>query len=84
MSEVAGRALMLKRIARVIPDLDKDDPVTVSLMDELKQLEADGYQFEGAESSFDLVIRRHLKMYKPISHWYITRPLAAAPLCRPT
>lgn len=79
MSEVAGRALMLKRIARVIPDLDKDDPVTVSLMDELKQLEADGYQFEGAESSFDLVIRRHLKMYKPISHWYITRPLAAAP-----
>ena len=65
MSEVAGRALMLKRIARVAPHLDKDDPVTVSLMDELKRLEADGYQFEGAESSFDLVIRRHLNMYTP-------------------
>ena len=65
MSEVAGRALMLKRIARIAPNLDKDDPVTVSLMDELKRLEAEGYQFEGAESSFDLVIRRHLKMYRP-------------------
>lgn len=65
MSEVAGRALMLRRIARIAPHLDKDDPVTVSLMDELKHLEAEGYQFEGAESSFDLVIRRHLNMYKP-------------------
>ena len=65
MSEVAGRALMLKRIARVAPDLDKDDLVTISLMDELKRLEAEGYQFEGAESSFDLVIRRQLNMYKP-------------------
>jgi 2-isopropylmalate synthase len=65
MSEVAGRALMLRRIARVAPHLDKDDPVTVSLMDELKRLEAEGYQFEGAESSFDLVIRRHLNMYTP-------------------
>ncbi len=65
MSEVAGRALMLKRIAKVAPDLDKDDPITIALMDELKKMEADGYQFEGAESSFDLVIRRKLKMYKP-------------------
>lgn len=65
MSEVAGRALMLKRISKVVPQLDKDDPVTISLMDELKNLESEGYQFEGAESSFDLVIRRHLKMYRP-------------------
>lgn len=65
MSEVAGRALMLKRINKVAPELDKDNPLTISLMDELKKLEAEGYQFEGAESSFDLVIRRHLKLYRP-------------------
>jgi 2-isopropylmalate synthase len=65
MSEVAGRALMLKRIEKIAPELEKDNPLTVSLMDELKRLESEGYQFEGAESSFDLVIRRHLKLYKP-------------------
>ncbi|MFA6846214.1 MAG: citramalate synthase [Sphaerochaetaceae bacterium] len=65
MSEVAGRALMLKRIGRIVPDLDKDDPSTIALMQKLKALEAEGYQFEGAESSFDLVIRRQLLSYKP-------------------
>lgn len=83
MSEVAGRALMLKRIARVVPDLDKDDPVTVSLMDELKQLEAEGYQFEGAESSFDLVIRRHLKMYKPYFSLVHYQTIGSSPYADP-
>jgi len=65
MSEVAGRALMLDRIKAVLPSLKKDDPETISLMNKLKSLEASGYQFEGAESSFDLIIRRHLKAYRP-------------------
>jgi 2-isopropylmalate synthase len=83
MSEVAGRALMLKRIARVMPNLDKDDPVTVCLMDELKQLEAEGYQFEGAESSFDLVIRRHLKMYKPYFSLVHYQTIGSSPYADP-
>ncbi len=83
MSEVAGRALMLKRIAKVAPDLDKDDPVTVSLMDELKQLEAQGYQFEGAESSFDLVIRRHLKMYRPYFSLVHYQTIGSSPYADP-
>ncbi|MCI2045941.1 MAG: citramalate synthase [Sphaerochaeta sp.] len=65
MSEVAGRALMLDRIRTVLPGSKKDDPQIIALMDLLKRLEADGYQFEGAESSFDLVIRRHLAAYHP-------------------
>ena len=65
MSEVAGRALMLDRIRTVLPDSKKDDPQTIVLMEKLKNLEANGYQFEGAESSFDLVIRRHLAAYRP-------------------
>jgi 2-isopropylmalate synthase len=83
MSEVAGRALMLKRIARVAPNLDKDDPVTVSLMDELKRLEAEGYQFEGAESSFDLVIRRHLKMYRPYFQLVHYQTIGSSPYADP-
>ncbi|MFA5698294.1 MAG: citramalate synthase [Sphaerochaeta sp.] len=83
MSEVAGRALMLRRIAKVVPDLDKDDPVTVDLMAQLKELEAEGYQFEGAESSFDLVIRRHLKLYKPFFSLIHYQTIGTAPYLDP-
>ena len=34
-------------------------------MERLKQLEHEGYQFEGAESSFELIIRKILGKYKP-------------------
>ncbi len=83
MSEVAGRALMLKRINKVAPELEKDDPVTISLMDEMKRLEAEGYQFEGAESSFDLVIRRHLKLYKPFFTLVHYQTLGSSPYLDP-
>jgi len=83
MSEVAGRALMLRRIAKVVPDLDKDDPVTVTLMAKLKELEAQGYQFEGAESSFDLVIRRHLKLYRPYFSLIHYQTIGTAPYLDP-
>ncbi|MDY4609940.1 MAG: citramalate synthase [Sphaerochaetaceae bacterium] len=81
MSEVAGRALLLQRIHRVAPYLDKDDPRTKELMDTLKRLEAQGYQFEGAESSFELVIRKHLGHWRPyfeLVHYQTTgvHPLA--------
>lgn len=34
-------------------------------MDRLKELEFEGYQFEGAESSMELLIRKILGKYKP-------------------
>lgn len=83
MSEVAGRALMTKRIAAIAPNLDKNDPVTITLMDELKGLEAEGYQFEGAESSFDLVIRRHLKLYRPFFTLVHFQTLGSMPYADP-
>ncbi|HKL59002.1 MAG TPA: citramalate synthase [Sphaerochaeta sp.] len=83
MSEVAGRALMTKRIAAIAPDLEKDDPVTITLMDELKRLEAEGYQFEGAESSFDLVIRRHLRLYRPFFTLVHFQTLGSMPYADP-
>lgn len=65
MSEVAGRSMILKRIQRISPSLDKDSPETKEIMEELKNMEMVGYQFEGAESSFELVIRKHLGKYRP-------------------
>ncbi|NCB01770.1 MAG: citramalate synthase [Spirochaetia bacterium] len=65
MSEVSGRATILKRIQKYAPHLDKDAPITKKIIDSLKQLEMSGYQFEGAESSFELVIAKHLDKYTP-------------------
>lgn len=65
MSEVAGRSTILKKIQKVSPNVKKDSEETKQIMDRLKELEHEGYQFEGAESTFELVIRKHLGKYKP-------------------
>ena len=60
MSEVAGRSTLLARINAVDPALGKDAPETRWIVDRLKELEHEGYQFEAAESSFELVVRKML------------------------
>lgn len=65
MSEVSGRSTILKKIQKIAPEVDKDSAETVAIMQRLKELEHEGYQFEGAESTFELVIRKHLGKYKP-------------------
>jgi 2-isopropylmalate synthase len=60
MSEVSGRSTILKRIQEVAPWVEKDSEETVLIIDRLKQLEHEGYQFEGAESSFELMVKRAL------------------------
>ena len=65
MSEVSGRNTILEKIRLVAPRLDKDSPETAEIMKRLKELEHLGYQFEGAESTFELIIRKQLGKYKP-------------------
>jgi 2-isopropylmalate synthase len=64
MSEVSGRRMILDKIWEVDPNVTKDDPVTDRIMKRLKELEHEGYQFEGAESSFELVVRKQLGRYR--------------------
>ena len=65
MSEVAGRSTILDKIKKISPNTRKDSDETHMIMQQLKELEHAGYQFEGAESSFELVIRKSLGKYKP-------------------
>jgi 2-isopropylmalate synthase len=65
MSEVAGRSTLLAKINAIDPTLKKDSPQTQRVLDRLKELEHEGYQFETAESSFELVLRKELGLYKP-------------------
>jgi len=65
MSEVAGRSTLLAKINEIDPTLTKDSPLTQKIVDRLKELEHEGYQFETAESSFELVVRKLLGKYQP-------------------
>lgn len=65
MSEVAGRSTLIGKIQRIAPTIRKDDPVTQQIIDRVKELEHKGYQFEGADGTFELLVRKALGKYKP-------------------
>jgi 2-isopropylmalate synthase len=65
MSEVSGRSMVLQKIQKVSPEITKNSKETKAIIKQLKELEMEGYQFEGAESSFELIIRKHLGKYTP-------------------
>ncbi len=64
MSEVSGRSTILSAINQIEPGLQKDSDQTKKIIQRLKELEHEGYQFEGAESSFELMVRKELGKYK--------------------
>jgi len=64
-SEVAGRMAIVSHIQKVDASLAKTSPETERIIRRVKELEHQGYQFEGAEGSLLLVIRKELGLYKP-------------------
>jgi 2-isopropylmalate synthase len=66
MSEMGGRSAIAERVKKIDPSVTKDHPVTAALAAKLKTLEASGWQFEGADGSFELLVRRELGRYKPL------------------
>ena len=66
MSEAGGRSAIAERAKKIDPAITKDHPVTAALAQKLKNLEAQGWQFEGADSSFELLVRRELGRCKPL------------------
>jgi len=54
VSEVAGRGALMTRLGAIDPRLAKSSPETTRILLSLKELEAEGYSFEGAEASLHL------------------------------
>jgi 2-isopropylmalate synthase len=65
LSELAGKSTIVKKLSRY-GDFEKSSEVVSRLLGELKCLEEKGYEYEAAEASFDLVIRRALDLYRPL------------------
>lgn len=57
-SEISGRAVVFARVQQFLPDLELHSAESARILDEIKRLELLGYQFEGADASFELLVRR--------------------------
>ncbi|MBN1127549.1 MAG: citramalate synthase, partial [Chitinispirillaceae bacterium] len=60
LSHQAGSSTMLEKLKAILPGIDKKDPRVKKLLLHIKKLEAEGYQFEAAEGSFELLARKSL------------------------
>ncbi|MDA0987857.1 MAG: citramalate synthase [Chloroflexi bacterium] len=65
ISELSGRGNILHRLNELgLADMVSREQVVV-LLDRLKLQESKGFQYEGAEASFELMVRRSLDGYRP-------------------
>ena len=65
MSEVAGRSMVIEKIRKFDSSITKSSPVVSEIMAKVKELEHQGYQFEGADGSFELLVRKSIGKYQP-------------------
>ena len=64
-SELAGKMPIILKAQQINVDLDKKSPQAKKLLKKLQDKEHSGYQFEAADASFELFVKRSLKKYKP-------------------
>ncbi len=65
VSEVSGRAALLSMIREVDSSITKDSPEAQLLTDSLKALEKEGFLFESAAASLELLITKKLGRFHP-------------------
>ncbi len=64
LSDLSGRSNIVYKAREFGVDLDSRDPAVHKLLTDLKDLESRGYQYEGAEASFELLMQRALHGYE--------------------
>jgi 2-isopropylmalate synthase len=60
VSDQAGRSNLVAQLKRLGLDVSADDPRLAHVLDEVKAREAQGYAYEGADASFELLARKWL------------------------
>ena len=64
VSDLSGRANIAYKAQELGVDIDPKDERILKVLNELKVLENQGYEFEGADASFELLVRKTLGTYK--------------------
>ena len=64
VSELSGKTNILLKAKELAISLDKETPETKKILQTIQDLENQGYQFEAAEASFELLMRKALGQYR--------------------
>jgi 2-isopropylmalate synthase len=64
ISDLSGKSSVVWKAAEFGIDLTGNDPATAQILERLKTLEAGGFLFEGAEASFELLVRKATGKWK--------------------
>jgi 2-isopropylmalate synthase len=65
VSELGGKTNIMIKAQELEMKFQKDSPEAKKIMAEIQRLEYEGYQFEAAEASFELLVQRVLGKFKP-------------------
>jgi hypothetical protein len=65
VSELSGRSNVVERARQLGLELDPDGDAARELAAKIKELESEGFEFEDAEASFELLVRRADSGYRP-------------------
>jgi 2-isopropylmalate synthase len=64
VGELAGRANIMVKARALGLQLEEKSPEALAVLDQIKHLENEGYEFEAADASFELLVRKALGQYK--------------------
>ena len=65
VSDMAGRSSLVMKARELGFELDEKSPALKGLIEELKELEFRGYEFEAADASLKLLVAKHLGQRRP-------------------
>src|SRR5690606_23694232 len=65
VSELSGASNVIYKARDYGIELSKDSPALRKVVNTIKELEHQGYHFEGAEASFELILKKALGLYQP-------------------
>ncbi|MEI8062845.1 MAG: citramalate synthase [Verrucomicrobiota bacterium] len=65
VSDLSGRSNILMKAHELGIDLGKDTPEVREILQQLKQMEHAGYEYEAADASFHILAQKLLKKHKP-------------------
>jgi 2-isopropylmalate synthase len=66
ISDMSGQSNVIVKAEKLGFKLSKGAPEAGKILAEVKRLESEGYEFEAAEGSFELLLRRQLGLHQPL------------------
>lgn len=73
ISELSGKSTVLAELEKA--KIAQDKKLAQKILDQVQELESQGYQFEAANASFDLLVKKIMGTYKPafeLIKYYVT------------